>query len=315
MVFKAAVTGGSGGYGVFVGTAAGVRKVVAHGDAKPTGGTFAITSSGALSTSSLVKLNNAGQVAFLDASSIYVSTPASGLAAVVTPSSALPAPLDSRSLASIAAIAGFNDHTALPFAATLTGTSVNNSAVLRAMLGNPIAIVAYRGQGAPGTSGQTFDAFSWVVMNGSATSRSMGRSRRPRRPAGCSRCRTTAPCRTWSSRAGRAPGGGLYGTISYCRLLTSGSVHFECPLATARLATGRSSRRGGLSSVVRDGDPLPDGSRQNLRNLFPRASGRFVGFIARRAGGHLGLLGHDTTSGVTHKVVADGDFVPAVGAR
>src|SRR5439155_26726876 len=44
VLFRAQIVGGTGGFGLFAGSTAGVRKVVANGDPIPGGGTFSITS-------------------------------------------------------------------------------------------------------------------------------------------------------------------------------------------------------------------------------------------------------------------------------
>src|SRR5262249_26870759 len=85
ILFSASIVGGAGGAGLFVGSTAGVRKVVANGDPNPLGGSFAITFS-----SANVQLNDAGQASFALAGSLFVHDPVARLTVAVQQGSAAP---------------------------------------------------------------------------------------------------------------------------------------------------------------------------------------------------------------------------------
>ena len=85
VVFRSGISGGTGGYGLFVGSTSGLRKVVTNGDPNPFGDTFALMSSTSVGSTTVVKLNNAGQVALVDANALFLHNPASGLAGAVSP--------------------------------------------------------------------------------------------------------------------------------------------------------------------------------------------------------------------------------------
>ncbi len=286
VVFRAAITGGTGGYGLFVGTVSSVRKVVANGDPNPAGGTFALTSTSGVNTSNLVKLNALGQVAFLDANSVFVSTPVTGITAVVTPSTTLPAPLDTRRVSSISAIGGFNDSAAVAFAAGLSGTEANNAAVLRAAPDSPVALVAYKGQSAPGTTGPAFNTFSRVVLN-NAGDVAFYSTLLPSTPWGAVFKLPSGGNLTSVVLQGTpAPGGGTFRHVNYHRLMANGSVYFE---STSSLASGAGlygcylATGSTVQALVTDQDALPEGSRLVLRTLFPRAAGTWASSRGARA--------------------------------
>ena len=165
VVFRSTVSGGTGGYGLFVGSTSAVRKVVTNGDPSPFGDTFALMSPTSVGSTALVKLNNAGQVAFVDGNALFRHDPATGLAGAVSSGMTAPAPLDGRTITGVSAVGAFNDSGAILFAATLAGSTTNNLACLRYASGSPLAMVAYKGQAAPGASGQTLDTFASLTLN------------------------------------------------------------------------------------------------------------------------------------------------------
>jgi len=317
VLFRGAITGGAGGYGLFVGTTSGIRKVVANGDSNPNGGTFVLTATSAVGTASLAKLNNTGQVAFLDSSCLYLSSPGTGLVGAVTLSTPVPAPLDTRSLSSISSISALNDSGSVLFVASLSGTTANDSAILRYTSGNPLAMPAYKGQAIPGGTGQVFASFASAVMNG-AGDVAFYASLSPTAPTwgGVFKLPNGGTLASIVLDGTTIPGGaGTFGRSNYCVLLPDGSVYFESYLSNGAATAGAFFASGAeVRALATDVDPLPAGSRVILRNLYPKASGRYVGFLARRSGGHLGLFVHNTISGVTSKVVTNGDYVPAAGS-
>src|ERR1700674_4434352 len=60
------------------------------------------------------------------------------------------------------------------------------------------------------------------------------------------------------------------------------------------------------------GDSLPSGARIAFVSSAPKVAGKFVVFMARPAGGRTNLLETNLSSGVTTRIVSDGDIhVPA----
>ena len=317
MIFRSTVSGGNGGYGLFVGSTSGLRKVVTNGDPNPFSDTFALMSSTSVGSSALVKLNNAGQVAFVDGNALFLHTPASGLVGAVSAGMAAPAPLDARTISAIASIGAFNDSGVILFVATLAGSTTNNLTCLRYVSGSPLAMVAYKGQAAPGASGQAFDTFASLTLNnaGDAAFSSTLSPSTPStgglfsRPAGGGLSLVVLEGTT-------APAGGTYRTTNYCRLAPNGSLYFESYMRGGSAMYGSFlAAAGGVQALVTDLNPLPAGARLTLRTLFPKGAGTQVGFLARRAGGHLGIFGHVTAGGITWRAFVDGDFVGDLAAR
>ena len=169
VLFRAAIVGGTGGYGLFVAArdASGgvsLRKVVASGDPNPQGGTF----DGALGLSA-VRLNDAGQVAFDNNGELFVSAPGEPLtlvAAVDTPMPAIvPGPLQGQTVLSLTTLhsQSFNDAGQIAFLAKLNGPTL---VVLRHRPGQDLEVIAYSGQQAPVTPAAGFNSpLLWVQIN------------------------------------------------------------------------------------------------------------------------------------------------------
>jgi hypothetical protein len=309
ILFRAAIVGGVGGGGVFIGSRGGVRKVVANGDPDPNGGAFAFATLAAVPTGTL---NDSGQVAFVQGARLYLTepgaTPGVSGATVVRVGPATTVPWSPATIISIY-YATFNDGGDIAFVANLTGATTQ--ALLRLPAGSgSLQAVAARNQAAPGT-GANFSGFSGTQVNNA------GRI--------CFYSTTTNAAVTgiFSYDAGTltammvagqtSPLGGTYNTQqSYYHLLPNGDVYFEAALTGATadyaafLATG-----SGTAALMSTSDPLPAGSKVTMRNLWVSAAGSYVGFSAQRAGGSPGLFVHNLGSSTTLKVVATGDVVGA----
>ncbi len=157
VIFRAAITNGPGGFGLFAGSVSGVREVVANGDTNPQGGTFTFTSSSALSSASQVKANASGQIGFLDATSsnIFVSSVGVSPVAAVTAGTGLLSPLSGWSIASINGFAALSDSGAVMCVASLSKAPSSTTVALLAgtASGSTPSVVAYRGESPPGLSG------------------------------------------------------------------------------------------------------------------------------------------------------------------
>ena len=324
VLFRAAVVGGTGGFGYFVaardgGSGVSIRKVVATGDANPGGWTF----DAALGMSG-VQFNDAGQVAFGNGYQLFISTPGTALTLVAARNTPMPAaaalPLQGRLVSWITALgaSSFNDSGQVAFLVTLTGSSQNNGAVLRYTPGSDLEVVAYRGQVAPVTPWAAFAAPLFVKLN-SAGDVNFYSSLDPGTPATGGQFTKPDGRDLVSVVLDGQPAppslGGTYRYTAYSHLLDDGSVYFETDLlgspaagTAALLATSSHVR-----VLVSDGHPLPSGSRVVFRNLFMGGAGSYTMFSARRSGGGNSLWTHNVATGVTSRVVAEGDPVPVPG--
>ena len=183
------ISGGAGGTGFFVFSTAGIRKVVANGDANPLGGLFTISPQTAWGV-----FNNQGQVAFIAGNpagapagnSLFINSPTSataGTTAVVSGAgSAAPASLGGTmsfvqtlppAIAFWQGWLGLNDNGDIIAVATLSGSAVTNQALLRftATPANSTTyttgIVANVNQAAPGVPGETFSFLQNASINNS----------------------------------------------------------------------------------------------------------------------------------------------------
>jgi hypothetical protein len=309
-LFRATLS--TGGYGYYAGSVSGVRKIVAHGDTKPGGGTidFSTTSASAL-------LNNLGQAAFRAAdNTVYRHTVADGLVVLYSLTTPVPAPLNTRSLTATG-LSVFTDAGEILFIGTLSGTTANNSAIFRYTSGGPLDMVAYKGQAAAGTTGQTYSSLSSPQMNGAGdiafastlsptTPATQGLFKRP---AGGS-----VAAMALHGQASGLAGGGTFSSPSYSRLLADGSFYFESPIAggTATYASFLTTS-GGTQTLVTDLEPLPPGSRVIFSGIWMTGAGNYAGFTARRAGSNDALVVHNALTGLTSAVAAPGDAAPGGG--
>src|SRR6202158_1017152 len=63
-----------------------------------------------------------------------------------------------------------------------------------------------------------------------------------------------------------------------------------------------------VHSLMSTGDSLPSGARTTFVSSAPKVAGKFVVFMARPAGGRTNLLEKNLSSGVTTRIVSDGDI-------
>ena len=309
-LFRAGLS--TGGYGYYVASMAGVRKIAAHGDPRPGGGTIDFSNTNVSSA----LLNNLGQVAFRASDhTVYLHTVASGLVPIYDLTTPVPPPLETRSLTATG-LGVFTESGGILFVGTLSGTSANNSALFRYSAGNPLEIVAYKGQAAPGTTAQAFSTFSAqmnaagdVAFSSSLTPAAPVATGVFKKPAGGSLAAVVL-----HGEASGVAGGGTFASPSAFRLIADGSVYFESSIAGGTATYGSFvAATGGIQTLVTDLEPLPAGSRVVFRTLFVTAAGDHVGFNARRAGSTDAMVVHNVLTGVTSKAAAIGDPVPAGG--
>ncbi len=313
VLFRATIVGGSGGSGLFIGSPASVRKVVAAGDANLRGGAF----DAAMAASGLW-LNNAGAVAFYNNNALYTVSPAGVLSLIVQPGVLMPAPIGTSALQAINSLGAFNDAGQVVLAVTVSNLSGGgNNAVLRCTPGVAEPdVIAWRNQAAPGTTRQTMASFGTVLMNGGGdvsfyaslvpTEPPVSSGGLFKKPDGAA----LAPVMLNGQLAPPAVGG-TYNTTGYSRLLDDGSLYFESDLVggSATFAAFHATAAG-VKILATAADPLPAGSRVMLRNLFMSGAGGYTAFSGRRAGGGGALFTHDVATGVTRRAAADGDGAP-----
>jgi hypothetical protein len=318
VVFRAAIVGGSGGFGLFMWSPqAGVQKIVATGDDDLRGGTF-----NASLTTSGTRLNNADQVAFVYNDALYVRSPTTGLAVALAKDLPMPpGPLAGLILLNVNGLNGFNDSGQAAVLGNVSGPTL-----LLYTPGSPIEVTAYRSQPAPGGSGGTFQAFSWVLMNAAGDVSFFASLAPPTSPlVGGVFVKRHGAAVTTLVRDGQPAPAGVGGTFSmpvsqsdsgYGRLLAS-SFCLESHLVGGIAEFGSFlvpfSDVSQVKTLVTTADPLPAGAAVILRDDFwMGGNGTFTGVMARLAGADKkGMWVHNAAIGATNRVVVDGDPAPA----
>ncbi len=312
IVFSAQVVGGNGGFGVFVGSTLGVRKVVANGDANPVSGTFTINS--ALGA----RLNNFSQVAFISANTIWTHNSEGGISKAVGAGDTAPAALGGT-FSGIPSVSAFNSSGAIVFFSNIAGSGVTTSGIFRFVSSATIETVAYVNQSAPGQVGAIFSSFSFgstaISMNNSGlvcfTANLTGA---PFRAGAFQQEGVTAPVKiTLAGEVAPVPGGGnlVPATFGGTRVLDSGQVTIPSNI----IGTGATFAEfigtpGNLTPLMHDNDSLPAGSLTSLRTFRVGAAGQYAGFLAQQAGGRFSLMVKHAGTGIVSTVFTDGDTAP-----
>jgi hypothetical protein len=284
-------------------------------------------------------LNNLGAVSFTNASSsasaICVVQPGGTPNAVIASGIAAPAGIGGGNLTFPVAL-GMDDSGDIIFQSVVSGSSVTTFALLRYHPnGQPLDVVAYNGEPAPGVDGSTFSFFgllSWgpgsivsvpigsmlsafdsisVAKDGSASFRA------PLSKGGSAIYRQTGannpefifldgePAPFFIGPGirpfGLSPGVQTKildnGSTFFSAFLTSGAADFAEYVGTP----------GKLQTLMSTADMLPSGARTILPATPPQAAGHFVAFTAQPAAGRNNLFVSDMTSGTITRVVSDND--------
>jgi hypothetical protein len=304
VVFASAISGGNGGNGIFVASTAGVRKVVATGDAFPGGTTFAAPGT----ATSL--LNNSGDVVFGPASNTTGSaTNAIFLQPAANPGSIVrlvgagdAAPADiGGTLSSTFKLLSFSDADTVAVSNSITG---RGWAMFRLVSGSSLQTIAAAGQAAPGAGGKTFTNFYYLTMNASGEAAFIGMLSGTPVAYGIFRQAGANPMTLVAVDGDAAPltGGGtlscapLYpgtmlldsGSLAYWANIVGGAADYAQFLAT----------QTGTAVLLTTADTLPSGSRIEFRGNWPvYSAGSYVGFSATRTGGITGLYVYALLSG------------------
>jgi hypothetical protein len=318
VLFTGTIAGGNGGFGLFMwSSGAGVQKVVASGDAHPLGGTFTFTAA------PIGFFNDASEVAFANAGSVFVWT-AGGLRVAVAAGSAAPAPVGGTfSTATSPTILAFNDVADVAFTATLLNTP-NAVGLFRIGASRIVEVIAYRNQIAPLTV-TPFQTFAAVSMNAAGTVSFRGDAS------------TGGALGIFQQRVGESlvclilnltsdmgtPLGGVFGLVSAATVtLDDGRVYFTSDIVDgstdyAEFLTTPHGLAGAPTVLLSTADSLPPGGRTLLgeRVFGLGTSGDYMGFPAARPGGRVSLVVRNATTQTNTILATEGEIVPGLGGR
>jgi hypothetical protein len=307
VLFNSQISGGYGGYGLFVGSLAGVRKVVVNGDPG-----FSLTSS------IPALMNNSGQVTFLAGSSIYVNSEISGTTMVVSQGMSAPTPIGGT-LGQPSAPSAFNDSGEIAFISPVNGPPYTGRGVFRYHPGNPLELVAYAKE-TVGTSLTFNTAFSGIAMNSSGEISFRGALANtaggPVSTYGIY-CQSGTDLPVPVAMDGGAPGlsgGGTYllASSTSTSILDDGAVYFWADLSGGAADYGEFLVSGSDTKILMStADPLPAGSKVVLRTFHVAGSGDMVGFVAQHTGGGFSIGLHNIATRTDTLVFSDGDVVDA----
>jgi len=307
ILYSATIQSGSAGAGLFIASTAGNRKVVATGDPNPSGGNFST-----LITSGL--LNNAGQVAFYAAGTIWINSPGTGISKAVAPGDPVPG-MQEKAIGTQLSLQAFNDDGTIAFAANIP--TVTSRALLRLRPGSPLEVVASRNQAAPGAEPLSFYDFSEISINagGAIGFRANLQGGSPigiYRQAGAD---LPAPV-VLEGQSTMLPGAGKYSLTSSTRtrILDSGGVFFRADVFGGEADGGEFLVTGSDTRILMNtADELPDNARISLYNWILSAAGDYIGLSASRNGGGPILAIHNITTHTTSVIATQGDVVPGIG--
>jgi hypothetical protein len=310
-LFSSTIVGGSGGQGLFVGDTSGVRKVVANGDTNPFGGTFLSVTTGLL--------NNGGQVAFQTSGALWIDTPLTGISRVVNTGEAVPSPLVGTFIVNTANLQAFDDAGDIAFLSNVTSSPATSPALFRYRPGNPLEVVAYRNQAAPGAPGESFsNSFTSISINSTGVISFRATLVGGPVPLGIFQQTGSNPpvSMVLDGQATTLSGGGNYSLAisSITRTLANGSVYFWSDVVGGTADYAEVLISGGVTTVLMNtADTLPAGARVVFRPFRVGAAGDFVGFTARHTGGRLSTAVHNITTQASTILTTDGDAAPGTG--
>jgi hypothetical protein len=309
-LFRSNITGGSGGQGLFVGNTSGVRKAVTSGDPNPSGGLFP--------NPGPTFLNNSGDVAFQIPGNVYINSPITGTSRVEGTSDVLPASIGGH-LGGGSQLLAFGDGGDIAFTCNVIASAASNLGLFRVRAGNPIEVVAYRNQAAPGATGEIFsNSFTATSINSTGVVSFRGAMEGGSVGFGIFQQTGSNPPINIAldGEATTLTGGGSYSFANTfaTRTLDNNSVYFgsEVPGGAADYAEFLISG-GGTTILMNTADPLPAGGRVVFRTFRLGAAGNFVGFLAQHPGGRFSIAVHNIGTHATSILTTEGDTVPGTG--
>jgi hypothetical protein len=314
VLFRANISGGAGGAGFFVGTTAHVLKVAANGDSVPGGGTFSISS-----TNSAL-LNNAGEVAFIDNSALWVYSPTAGISQAAATGSAAPGVLGGT-ISSTPSLGAFNDAGEIAFTANITGSAITDLAICRFRLGYPLELVSYRNQSAPGAPGETFGGYysTSLSINSAGNVSFFGWLTGGPIAAGFfQQLGSGLPSAVaLDGQATSLPGGGIYsmggwmGAWTTNEILDTGAVFFWANVSGGAAYYGEFLVLGSSTiNLMSTADALPPGAKVSLRPGVAPIAGDYTTFTARPNGGRISYGVLNSTTHSTTILATAGDPAP-----
>lgn len=297
--------------GLFLVSASGVTKVAVNGDPKPTGGTFTISSA---TEAYGLALNNSGQAAFVDP-----GTPTSGIEPGIwlyssgTLTNIFTGPVPNLPAGStfvqLSALSDLGEAVALV-------SPGSGSFIVRVHSSNlQVDTVASSGQTAPGTSGgATFSSFSNLSTDNTDritffTVLSTGTDAIYQQTAA-----NSPQLVVLNTQAAPSVGGSLELLPSFAiKALNNGSTFFSASVqgGTANFGEFLGSP-GSLALLMSTRDTLPSGARVRLSNPMYNTS-NVLAFNANLTGGQSALFEEALSSGVTTRLVGEGDLIPGTG--
>jgi hypothetical protein len=311
VLFSGTISGGAGGSGLFIATAAaGVRKVVANGDTIPSGGTFTSPGTG--------RLNNLGEVVFDASSALWVNSPLTGTSRAVGAGDEVPLPLGGT-FGAPSSPQAFDDAGDIAFTASVSGSAATNLGLFRSGPGNPIDVVAFRNQAAPGVTGSLFSAFSAISMNDTGAI-SFRADRASGGAIGIFQQSVGDPLVSLVIDGRASPLGGTYrlSGVTPTRTLDTGSVYFSADVPNGSADRGEFLVSPSTTVVLMStADPLPPGARVTLLNTSfgVGGAGGFVAFTAQHGGSGFSVAVHHIATRTTTVLATEGETVPETGGR
>ncbi|HEV2522675.1 MAG TPA: hypothetical protein VGT24_09880 [Candidatus Acidoferrales bacterium] len=330
VIFETGVlVGGVQQRGLFLGVVSGgtgsFQAIAVSGNAKPGGGTFANPHD--------AFLNDAGEIAFLDAGSPWTWTQATGLSAVTL--TGLPVPVPSGVTGSAGTTSGplilfgLDDIGDILFTASITGTGAfTDSAGLRVHPGTSLGLIGYDHETAPGISGKTFAGNGFATSTASNGTVTFGINFAEGGFGLYQQTGTSAPVLIVADgQTAPASVGGTFSISSAVSIffgtqtLGSNSTFFIANIVGGTAYYGEflattSGNTVTISPLMSTADVLPavSGVIVGAAPLDgPFLAGHFAAFTAQQAGGAVSLFVMDRTSGVTTRIVTEGDPAPGGG--
>src|SRR5436190_7478518 len=309
VIFRAQIVGGSGGFGLFVGSTGGVRKVVANGDPIPGGGTFSFPTSAPSSF-----FNNAGQVAFTNGT-FFIHSVGTGIVKAVATGDGAPVAIGGT--LTLTSFANFSDGGVIVFTANVTGGSTSGG-LFRFVPGTGVETVAVVNQAAPGAGSATFSAFAAISINqtgrvsfrgtltGGAIQRGIYQQSASGNPANVA----------LEGQPTTAPGGGsiLLVNATFSKTLDDGRTYFGTDIFNGQADYAEYLGSPALvAPLMNTGENLPAGSRLTLRNFSTQTAGDFLAYNAQQAGGKYSVIQQNSVTNALTTVGMAGDIAPGTG--
>jgi uncharacterized repeat protein (TIGR01451 family) len=315
VLFRSGVSGGAGGNGLFLGSTAGVQKVVATGDPLPA------PASGAFGAGFGTRLlNNVGQVAFGPTlNAFWLFTPGIGLTRLAGSGDPVPAPsVDlGGALGALRNSLALNDSGTVAFISAINGNSGNGNFnynnVLFRLTSGTLQSVANSNQTPPGTTG-TFNNFDSISINNSGKVSFHGNIAGGTAGSGLFTQSPNNPLTAVALDGDTVPiaGSGTF-RINGGRTVTldNGSIYaWSDVLGGAADYWEFVNSAGAFRTLMTTADTLPPDSLVWMRTYDVGTAGDFAGIFARKNAGMATVFVVRKTTSVITRVAGEGDPAP-----